>query len=67
MTLDDRIRAAFSPHVDLHAAKRILDHMRFRLGYTYAASAAKVAALAPGVDFEEICQDIDAMEADAGG
>jgi len=67
MTLDDRILGAFSRPVDLEQAAKLLDHMRFRLEMDYRACAAKVASLVPGIDFEEVCQDIDAMEGGAGG
>jgi hypothetical protein len=63
-SLDDRLRAAFAAPADLPEARLLLDHMRFRLGMTYNDCAARLARLVPDLDFEEVCQDIDAMDVD---
>jgi hypothetical protein len=65
--LDNRILAVFSHPLDLKGAACLLDHMRFRLGMTYKDCAARVTALVPGLDFEGVSQEIDAMEAGADG
>ena len=63
-SLDSRIAAAFSDPIDPRAVASVIDHMRFSMGMTYNECAARVAAVAPGANFEASAQEADDLDSE---
>jgi len=61
-TLDEMIRATFVDPVDLTKAGMTMDYMRFRLRYTYQQCKSAVLRVLPGVDYEDIAQQVEEHE-----
>ena len=61
--LDTMIRTTLTEPMDLKAASRTLDHMRFTRRMTYRQCVEAVAKVLPDVDYEMIAGAVDDYEA----